>query len=63
MLTLLFATLSTGHASGYFYPDAGVSALGRGGANVAGSNDLSALWYNPAALRRISGNRFDLDLI
>ena len=62
MLTLMLATLSTGHASGYFYPDVGVSALGRGGANVAGADDLSALWYNPAALRRIKGNRFDLDI-
>jgi long-chain fatty acid transport protein len=61
LLSLILATLSTGHAAGYFYPDVGVSALGRGGANVAGADDLSALWYNPAALRRIRGPRVDLD--
>jgi long-chain fatty acid transport protein len=62
VLTLILATLSTGHASGYFYPDVGVSAIGRGGANVAGADDLSALWYNPAALRRIKGPRLDFEL-
>ena len=34
----------------------------RGGANVAGADDLSALWFNPAALKRIDGNRFDIDV-
>jgi long-chain fatty acid transport protein len=62
VLTLILATLSTGQASGYFYPDVGVGAIGRGGANVAGADDLSALWYNPAALRRISGPRLDFEL-
>jgi len=62
VLTLILATLSTGQASGYFYPDVGVSAIGRGGANVAGADDLSALWYNPAALRRIRGPLLDFEL-
>ena len=62
MLTLILATLSTGHASGYFYPDVGVTAVGRGGANVAGADDLSALWYNPAALRRIKGPLLDFEV-
>jgi long-chain fatty acid transport protein len=62
VLTLILATLSTGQASGYFYPDVGVSAIGRGGANVAGADDLSALWYNPAALRRIKGPLLDFEV-
>ncbi len=40
-------------ASGYYYIDSGVRALGRGGAFVVGADDLSAQYYNPAALGNI----------
>ncbi len=38
------------HAGGLYLFDRGARALGRGGAFVAGVDDPSALWYNPAGL-------------
>jgi long-chain fatty acid transport protein len=38
------------HAAGLFFSDRGVRPLGRGGAFVAGADDLGAIWYNPAGL-------------
>jgi long-chain fatty acid transport protein len=38
------------HAGGLFTADRGVRPLGRGGAFVAGADDLGAIWYNPAGL-------------
>jgi long-chain fatty acid transport protein len=38
------------HAGGLFTSDRGVRPLGRGGAFVAGADDLGAIWYNPAGL-------------
>lgn len=40
-------------ASGYYYIDSGVRAIGRGGANVVGADDMSAQYFNPAALANI----------
>lgn len=37
-------------AAGLFMTDRGVRPLGRGGAFVAGADDLHAIWYNPAGL-------------
>lgn len=37
-------------AAGLFTADRGVRPLGRGGAFVAGADDLGAIWYNPAGL-------------
>jgi long-chain fatty acid transport protein len=37
-------------AGGLFFSDRGVRPLGRGGAFVAGADDLGAIWYNPAGL-------------
>ncbi len=37
-------------AAGLYFSDRGVRATGRGGAFVAGADDLGALWYNPAGL-------------
>jgi long-chain fatty acid transport protein len=37
-------------ASGLYFTDRGVRPLGRGGAFVAGADDLGATWYNPAGL-------------
>lgn len=44
------AQASTAHAGGLFFSDRGVRPLGRGGAFVAGADDLGAIWYNPAGL-------------
>jgi long-chain fatty acid transport protein len=37
-------------AAGLYFSDRGVRPIGRGGAFVAGADDLGALWYNPAGL-------------
>ncbi len=37
-------------AGGLYTADRGVRPLGRGGAFVAGADDLGAIWYNPAGL-------------
>lgn len=37
-------------AGGFFLTDRGVRPLGRGGAFIAGADDPSALWYNPAGI-------------
>ncbi|MBX3190235.1 MAG: outer membrane protein transport protein [Labilithrix sp.] len=41
---------SEASAAGLFTADRGVRPLGRGGAFVAGADDLGAIWYNPAGL-------------
>ena len=42
-------------AGGFEIPDRGAKALGRGGANVVGVDDATALHYNPAALAKLRG--------
>jgi long-chain fatty acid transport protein len=37
-------------ASGLYFSDRGVVPLSRGGAWVAGANDVGSIWYNPAGL-------------
>jgi long-chain fatty acid transport protein len=37
-------------AAGLYSSDRGVRPLGRGGAFVAGADDLGAIWYNPAGI-------------
>jgi long-chain fatty acid transport protein len=49
------------HAAGLYVADRGVRPLGRGGAFVAGADDLHAIWYNPAGLAD-AGTSFLLDL-
>ncbi|MCA9649283.1 MAG: outer membrane protein transport protein [Myxococcales bacterium] len=44
-------------AGGFEIPDRGARALGRGGANVVGAVDGSALDYNPGALAKQRGTR------
>lgn len=46
------------HAGGFEIPDTGARAAGRGGAMVAGADDLTALHYNPGALARQRGTNF-----
>jgi len=51
MLTaLLIAALPTAQAAGYYTTDIGTRGMSRGGAYIAGNRDLSAQFYNPAAL-------------
>jgi long-chain fatty acid transport protein len=49
------------HASGLYFSERGVRPLGRGGAFVAGADDLHSVWYNPAGLAD-AGDSFLLDL-
>jgi long-chain fatty acid transport protein len=52
LLTLVTVLSSAGaaDAAGLYTADRGVRPLGRGGAFVAGADDLHAIWYNPAGL-------------
>lgn len=46
----LLAFAPSARAAGLYTADRGVRPLGRGGAFVAGADDLGAIWYNPAGL-------------
>jgi long-chain fatty acid transport protein len=48
-LALVFAA-GPASAGGIYFSDRGVRPMGRGGAFVAGADDLGAVWYNPAGL-------------
>jgi long-subunit fatty acid transport protein len=60
MLMFVWLTLADADASAYYFADVGVRAFGRGGAFIAGADDINAQYYNPAALSRIKGGRFTL---
>jgi long-chain fatty acid transport protein len=61
LLTLLvLAPCAKVNAGGLYLFDRGARALSRGGAFVAGADDPSALWYNPAGLSA-SGNQVLMD--
>lgn len=53
LLAGLLALEPAAHASGYYMSDVGTRGMARGGANIAGADDLSAQYYNPAALIRL----------
>ena len=53
MTWLLLCSLS--EAATFYLADIGVRGMARGGAFVAGASDISAQWYNPAALTRVKG--------
>lgn len=59
---LLLVLASTADASAYYVADVGTRSLGRGGAFIAGVDDTTAQYYNPAALTRIDGGQFKVDL-
>jgi long-chain fatty acid transport protein len=44
------ASPSRADAAGLYFSDRGVRPMGRAGAFVAGADDLSSIWYNPAGL-------------
>lgn len=48
------------HAAGLYFSDRGVRPMARGGAFVAGADDLGAIYYNPAGLVD-AGSQFMLD--
>lgn len=61
MATLLITSMGNpAEAAGLYLSERGVRPLGRGGAFVAGADDLSAIVYNPAGLADV-GKSFLLD--
>ncbi len=63
LLTLaLGLTGGEAQASAYYFSPVGVRALSRGGAYIAGADDLTALYHNPATLTRIKDGQFKLDM-
>ncbi|MCL2823447.1 MAG: outer membrane protein transport protein, partial [Polyangiaceae bacterium] len=51
MASAVITTVSSeAHAGGVYFTDRGVRPLGRGGAFVAGADDLGAIYYNPAGI-------------
>jgi len=56
----VMAPALSAHAGGLYLGDRGVRPLGRGGAFVAGADDPSALWYNPAGMA-FSGRQLLVD--
>jgi len=60
MVTSIAALSSPAQGAGLYVSERGVRPLGRGGAFVAGADDLSAIVYNPAGLADI-GKTFLLD--
>ncbi len=55
LLLLCVLVPASAFAGGFEIPDNGTRALGRAGAYVAGADEPSAIYYNPAALTRTSG--------
>ncbi len=53
LIALVLAALPDAHAAAYYFLDAGNRGMARGGAFIAGADDLSAQYYNPAALVRL----------
>ncbi len=51
---------TTARAGGLYFSDRGVRPLARGGAFVAGADDIGAIWYNPAGLAD-AGTSFMID--
>ena len=49
------------HAGGMYLPTRGVRPTGRAGAFVAGADDLSSLWFNPAGLAHLTRGSFLAD--
>jgi hypothetical protein len=56
----LLVAPTVAHAGGYYTLDSGIRAIGRGMAFTAGADDLSAQYYNPAALTRIDRTTLEL---
>jgi long-chain fatty acid transport protein len=50
LVAMLLAFPRSADAAGLYFSDRGVRPMGRGGAFVAGADDLGAIWYNPAGL-------------
>ncbi len=63
LCALLATDLSTATAGGMFLPTRGVRPTARGGAFVAGADDLGALYFNPAGLANMAGGAMKQALV
>ena len=62
MLTSLLLALSLpSEGAAYYFVDAGTRGMARGGAYVAGNKDLTAQYYNPAALINLDSGQVMLN--
>ena len=59
---LLTVLPSTAFSAGFYALDEGIRAIGRAGAFTAGADDLTAQYYNAAALKNQTGTAFMFDL-
>lgn len=57
----LVCHVPSARASAYYFLDSGARSIGRGGAFVVGADDMTAQYYNPAALRNIRRPIFNLN--
>ncbi len=55
-LLALLSWPTSSEAAGMYFTDRGVRPMGRGGAFVAGADDLGAIWYNPGGLPEASSS-------
>jgi long-chain fatty acid transport protein len=65
LLTLVGAAAllaGNANASTYYQSDIGVRSFSRGGAFIAGNDDLTAMFYNPAALTRLKRSQVMVDV-
>lgn len=53
LLALALAISPAAQAAGYYFTDTGTRGMARAGAFIAGADDLSAQYYNPAALMNL----------
>jgi len=60
-LALISTTAAEAAAGGMYLPTRGVRPTGRGGAFVAGADDLSATWFNPGGLAHLTGGALLVD--
>lgn len=58
---MLLLLTSHAFASAYYNLDSGTRSLGRGGAFVVGADDLTGMYYNPAALQNIDHTTIMVD--
>ncbi len=49
-IAIALAVSGNAHAGGLYFSERGVRPLARGGAFVAGADDINAMWFNPAGL-------------
>jgi len=61
-MLFLVALLSQAQAGTLYFADIGLRGYARAGAFIASNNDITAQWYNPAALTRVEKGMFGVHL-